>query len=373
MRIILYILKKEFIQIFRNRAMVKIIFFMPIVQLLVLSQAATYEMKDLKMHIVDRDMSAVSRRLCSKFSAGDYFKITGSSFNDKDAMEAINKNEADFYLTIPENFEKNLVKEGKASLNLSINAIDGAKGGIAGFYAVSIINDFNREEAGKFININTVNSGTGQINISYSNWYNTDLNYQTFMVPGLLVLLVSMISIFLSSMNIVREKEIGTIEQLNVTPIKKTELIIGKLIPFWLIGLFELGLGLIIAKLVFNIPFLGSPLVLFTFGGVFLVLALGVGLFISTVTDTQQQAMFISWFFMVVFILLSGLFSPVENMPVWVQNITIFNPMRYFIETIRMVMLKGSGFADLKLHFAAVAGFAVFINVLAVRNYKKRS
>ena len=181
-------------------------------------------------------------------------------------------------------------------------------------------------------------------------WYNETLNYKTFMVPGILVLLVTMITLFLSGMNIVREKEIGTLEQINVTPIKKYQFIIGKLFPFWLLGLVLLTIGLIISKLLFDIPILGSLSLMYFYTSIYILVILGIGLFISNFTNTQQQAMFIAWFFMVIFILMSGLFTPIASMPPWAQTITDFNPIKYYVEVMRMVMLKGAGLKDILPH-----------------------
>ncbi|MGB5387351.1 MAG: ABC transporter permease, partial [Eudoraea sp.] len=176
---------------------------------------------------------------------------------------------------------------------------------------------------------------------------------------------------FLSGMNIVREKEIGTLEQINVTPIRKSQFIIGKLFPFWIIGMGLLTLGLIIAKLIFNIPIVGSLVIMYAYTSIYIFVVLGIGLFISNFTDTQQQAMFISWFFMVIFILMSGLFTPIESMPQWAQLITEFNPIKYFVEVMRMVMLKGSSFADIIPQFLKTLLYAFVMNVLAVWSYKK--
>jgi ABC-2 type transport system permease protein len=202
-------------------------------------------------------------------------------------------------------------------------------------------------------------------------WYNNNLNYKTFMVPGILVLLVTMLTLFLSSMNIVREKELGTLEQINVTPIKKHQFIIGKLFPFWVLGLVILTVGFIIAKVVFNVPMLGNIGVIYLFTAIYLIVILGIGLYISNHTETQQQAMFIAWFFTVIFILMSGLFTPIESMPQWAQNLTLVNPIRYFVEVMRMVLLKRAGFSDIKIHFLIILGYAVVINTFAVWSYKK--
>ena len=197
------------------------------------------------------------------------------------------------------------------------------------------------------------------------------MDYKTFMVPGILALLVTMIGGFLSSMNIVKEKEIGTIEQINVTPIQKYHFIIGKLLPFWVLALGELAIGLLAGKLLYDIPMVGNLFLLFGFSGLYLFVVLGLGLFISTITETQQQAMFISWFFMVIFIFLSGMFTAIENMPGWAQQLTYFNPVRYFMEVIRMVMLKGSDLGNISTQIWILVGYALAINGLAVWNYRK--
>jgi ABC-2 type transport system permease protein len=199
------------------------------------------------------------------------------------------------------------------------------------------------------------------------------MNYKYFMVPGILVILLTMVGANLAAINIVREKEIGTIEQINVTPIQKHIFILGKLIPFWLIGLVVLTIGLTIARLVYGIIPAGSFLTIYLFAAVFLLAVLGLGLLISTYASNQQQAMLISFFMMMIFILMGGLYTSIDSMPEWAQWITRFNPISYFIEVMRMVVLKGSGLADLKYHFLAMSGFAVVLNGWAVFSYKKRS
>ena len=204
-------------------------------------------------------------------------------------------------------------------------------------------------------------------------WYNKTLNYKTFMVPGILVLLVTMITLFLSGMNIVREKEIGTLEQMNVTPIKKHQFIIGKLFPFWILGMFLLTVGLLIARVLFNVPMVGSLGLMYFYTSIYILVILGMGLYISNYTDTQQQAMFIAWFFMVIFILMSGLFTPIESMPPWAQFLTDFNPIKYYVEVMRMVMPKGSSFIDILPQLIKTTIYAIVMNAMAVLSYKKTS
>ncbi|MFZ4741812.1 MAG: ABC transporter permease, partial [Bacteroidales bacterium] len=253
MRTILFILQKEFTQIFRNKSMMPIMFVMPIVQLLVLSFAATFEMKNIKIHIVDMDKTPQSRAMISKFKGSKFYTIINYSDAYKIAENDLKTNKADVILQIPQYFERDLTKEDKASVQLTINAINGSAAGLINAYTFSIIKDFNR---------NILMDTYGQklempIQTNSSFWYNPQLDYKTYMVPGILVLLVTIIGLFLSAMNVVREKEIGTIEQINVTPIHKYQFIAGKLIPFWIIAMFELAFGLLIAKLIFSLPILG--------------------------------------------------------------------------------------------------------------------
>jgi len=372
MKTILFIIQKEFRQIFRNKGMLPIIFVLPMVQLLILSNAASFEIKNIKFSYIDNDHSAASRELISKFEASSYFNIIESFTSKKEADFQMETGKVDVILEIPNHFERDLIKENGSNLSVSINAIDGAAAGVENVYISQIINGFNQKIQTQLYQYNEA-SYVQSVNIVTipSFWYNNTLNYKTFMVPGILVLLVTMLTLFLSSMNIVREKEIGTLEQINVTPIKKYQFVIGKLFPFWVLGLVILTVGLVIAKVIFSVPILGSIGLIYFFTSVYLLVILGIGLIISNNSDTQQQAMFIAWFFSVIFILMSGLFTPIESMPVWAQNITLLNPIRYFVEIIRMVMLKGATFSDISKPFFIIVFYAFALNGIAVWTYKK--
>jgi len=372
MKTILFIIQKEFKQIFRNKGMLPIIFVLPLIQLLILSNAASFEVKNIPFSFVDNDHSKVSRELIEKFKASDYFKIIDEFPSKNRAMAEMQKGNIDVILEIPSNFEKDLIKNKKTTLSVSINAIDGASAGIMNVYISQIIAAYNQSIHPQLVQYNDgFYVQPKNIVTIPSFWYNETLNYKTYMVPGILVLLVTMLTLFLSSMNIVREKEMGTLEQINVTPIKKHQFIIGKLFPFWVLGLVILTVGLIIAKIIFKVPMLGNIGVIYFFTSVYLLVILGIGLFISNFTETQQQAMFIAWFFTVIFILMSGLFTPIESMPKWAQKVTLANPIRYFVEVMRMVLLKGAGFIEIKQHLFILLGYAFIINGLAVWSYKK--
>jgi ABC-2 type transport system permease protein len=375
MQAIRFLLEKEFLQIFRNRAMLPILFVMPIVQLLVLSFAATYELREVKFALIDLDQSAHSRELISQFQATGYFTLKTELFSIDQAMELMDRGEVQMILQIPLHFQRDLTSGKQAPVQISIDAVDGATAGLIQSYSSSIIRDFNINRAEQ-LDLHTVGSRLSEaksFNIVPLNWYNPDLDYITFMVPGILVVLVSMIGLFLSGMNIVREKEIGTIEQLNVTPIRKYQFIIGKLVPFWIIGMIDLLIGLALARYGFHIPFLGSLWLILAVAGLYLILVQAIGLMISTITGTQQQAMFISWFIMVVFILMGGLFTPIESMPGWAQDMTLANPVAWFIKIMRMVLLKGAGWQEIQWMVLLLGGMAAAFLIAAINRYKKTS
>lgn len=373
MRTLLFLLKKEFRQIFRNPTILRMIIIMPLAQLIILPLAADFEIKNINVSVVDHDRSTYSRLLISKLQASDYFRINdyGTSFDY--GFEQFQKNKSDIILEIPKNFEKDLVKEKQSDLFLAVNAINGMKAGIGSSYLNQIIRDFNSEIRLKWSNVHSPTKAP-ILEIAPLNWFNPLLKYTFYMVPGILAFMVTMIGVFMAALNIVKEKEVGTIEQINVTPIKKYQFILGKLIPFWLIGVFVFTIGLFaIGRLLYNIIPVGSVALLYGFLAVFLVAVLGIGLLISTYSNTQQQAMSLAFFCMMIFILMSGLFTPIDSMPTWAQWLVKLNPVSYFVEVVRMIILKGSGFSDIKSHFLVISAMAIFFNGWAIFNYKKTS
>ena len=368
MRTILYILQKEFRQVFRNKTMLPIIFAVPLVQLLILAYAVTFEIRNINLVIVDHDHSTQSRGLVSKFSAPPFYTLIDKALTYQQAEEMLKKGKAHQILVIPAGFERDLVKDNKSTVSLVTNAIDGSAAAIMNAYGVNIIMDFNQE-----LVVETLNGieFKAPLQVSYSFWFNPELNYITYMVPGILVLLVTIIGMFLSAMNVVREKEIGTIEQINVSPVRKYHFVIGKLLPFWIIALFELAFGLTLARLFFQIPIVGSLGLIFGVASVYLLAVLGIGLFISTLVNTQQQAMFLAWFFAVIFIMMSGLFTPVESMPDWAQKINLINPIAYFIRMMRMIMLKGSELEDILRPLFSLIVYTLVSLTLVVWRYRK--
>ena len=253
MQTILYILQKEFRQIFRNRTLLPMIFGVPLVQMLILVYAATFDMKKIDMAVVDKDLSGASRELIAKFAGIPFYKINQSIPNEKHGENLLLKDEADMILVIPSGMERDLIRNDKAEIQMLVNAIDGNSAQLIYSYSAKIIAGFNKNLIAEWKGIPEFNP-PHQVDIRENYWYNSELDYKWYMAPGILAILVTIIGMFLSGMNLVREKETGTIEQLNVTPVKKHQFIIGKLVPFWIIALFDLAFGLLIAWLIFDLP-----------------------------------------------------------------------------------------------------------------------
>lgn len=363
MRTVLLLVWKEYLHVFRDRAMTLQVIAIPVVQLLVLGFAATFEIRETSVYLVDRDQSPESREVVAHLEASGLFRVTAASASLERADRALLRGEATMILHIPPAFSRTLARGLAAPVQLILDAEQGATAGVVGSRAAGILADLfaDRRAAG------------GPIEVRLQNRYNPMLSSSDYMVPGILVSLVTVIGTLLTAQNIAREKELGTLDQLNVTPVSRTQFIVGKLLPFWLLGLAELALGLGLAHLVFAIPLRGSLLLVFAIAAVFLVAALAVGLLISTVAETQQQAMFVNFFVLMIYLLMSGLFTPLASMPTWAQHAALVNPVRHFVEAMRAVLVKGAGPADVLVPVGALGVLAVGALLLAVRRYSKRS
>jgi ABC-2 type transport system permease protein len=370
MRTILYLIRKEFIQIFRNKFISKAIFAVPIVQMLILVPAITFEIKNVTLTVIDRDMTPESRGLIRKLEGSTFFRVAYSTFSESEANKLLHRNKTGAILQIPSGFGKDIGNGNPGKLLASIDAINASSAQLSWAYLNGVIRDYNTDLIRENISsIPLVQLPRIQITNRY--WYNEMLNYKYYMLPGILVILVTAIGFLLAGLNMVREKEIGTIEQINVTPVRKYQFITAKMVPFLLIGLTDLALGLLIGKLAFNVPFEGSILLMFLGASVFLIAVLGLALFISTFSATQQQYMFIAFFCMIIFILMSGIFTPYESMPVWAQDFNLINPVAYLMRINRMVMLKGSAFNDISTEIFSLAFIAICFSSLAVWRYRK--
>ncbi|HET7552572.1 MAG TPA: ABC transporter permease [Gemmatimonadaceae bacterium] len=382
MRALRFLLRKEFLQIFRDHTIVAMLFVLPLAQLLILANAATFEVKSSRMYVVDHDHTPMSRGVVDRLSASRRFILTGASQSLALADEAMLGREVDAILVIPDGFERDIMRQHSAPVQLVLNAEDGAAAAVTQAYASRILTDYSAELGAQVSpTLASVGataepppvSGSGVIDVRQRGWFNVDLEYTDFMVPGILVVLVTLVGTLLTAMNIVREKESGTLDQLNVTPVTRSTFIAAKLIPLWSLALLDLALGLILAWVVFHVPMRGNLLIVFFAAAVYLVAALGIGLWISSIAETQQQAMFVTFSIMLIYILMSGIFTPVSGMPEWAQWIAEVSPITHFVRLMREVLLKGAGLADVAGEIGILAVTGVVVLTLAVRQYHKRS
>ncbi len=370
MRTLITLIRKEFRQIFRDRFIGKAIFAIPVVQMLILVPAVTFEIRNVKMCVLDLDRSVESRALVSRLEGSSFFRVTHATFSEKEAFDLMHRDRCDLILQIPSGFGKNMGNGVPSRLMIPVNAINATHAQLMWSYVSGVIRDYNLElPAGKTQVASP--SSVPQIGITHRYWYNETLNYKYYMLPGVLGILVLAISFVLAGLNLVKEKESGTIEQINVTPVKKYQFMAAKMAPFIVIGLVDLALGISVGMAVFQMPFEGSALLLFLSSFIFMIAALGLALFISTYANTQQQFMFAGFFFMIIFMLMSGIFTPLESMPEWARTINLFNPVAYIMRINRMVMLKGSAFADIRGDLAALTAIALASTLLAVWKYRK--
>lgn len=367
MRTILYLLQKEFIQVFRNKAILPLMFVLPMVQLLILVNAATMTVKNVKLEVIDFDNSPLSKRIISELNASPFFIVQQSSNTISEALDKVEKDINDIILVIPKDAEKELITSQSCKVQLLADAVNAQQAQLSYGYISQMLTKLG---VGIMVDM-TGFQQQGGIKVLSQFWYNKDLNYTVFMFPGILVVLVSMVGMFLSAANLIREKELGTGEQMNVTPVRKSQFIISKLLPFWLLGLVELGIGLVIGFYLYNVPIVGSIPLLFGISAIYLVALLGLGLLMSTISNNLQQVAFISYFFLLIFILMSGIFTSVENMPYWGKIVNTINPIFYYMDAVRAIMLKGAGFRDIIPQMIATSIFAISLLSLSIKNYKK--
>lgn len=347
-----YLIEKEFKQLARNSFLPRLILLFPCMMMLIIPWAATLEIEDLRIVIIDNDHSPSSERLVHRIEASPYFKLTGLPDTYRDGLEAIEKDRADMLLEIPRGFEKEQVNGRPASALVAVNSVNGTKGGLGSSY------------------LNQILAPAGNTSIRYL--FNPHLEYKNYMVPALMTMLLVLLCGFLPALNVVGEKEAGTIEQINVTPVSRFTFILSKLLPYWLIGFIVLNLCMLLAWLVYGLTPSGNIFCIYIATIVFTFVVSGLGLVISNYSATMQQAMFVMWFCMLIFILMSGLFTPISSMPQWAQCITYANPLRYFMEIMRMVYLKGSSLTDILPQLGTLAIFATVLYLWAIVSYKKQ-
>ncbi len=354
-----YLIEKELIQIRHNQFLPKLILLFPLLIMLVIPWITNMEVKNIYITVVDNDHSVLSQKLIGQIQASAYFKFKGISANYKEALAAVEKNDADVILVIPPNYERDRQNSVAPQVMIAANAVNGTKGGMGTAYLTNIVGRNLTEKLPSSSPFSTVAM------------FNPHKDYKVFMIPALMSMVIIMLCGFLPALNIVSEKEAGTIEQINVTPVTKFNFILAKLIPYWLIAMFVLAECFVLSWLVYDITPAGNIGLLFLLAMLLVLIFSGLGLIVSNYSDAMQQAMFVMWFIMVCFLLLSGLFTPVSSMPHWAQTLTLFNPLRYFIDAMRTVFIRGGSLTGVYPHLLLLTVFAVVIDIWAMISYKK--
>lgn len=366
-----FLIEKEFKQLLRNSFLPKLILIFPCMIMLLMPWAVNMEIKNIRLNIVDNDHSTISRRLVEKIASSSYFHLVELPSSYQGALDNIESGDADIVMEIPQDLERDWINGEEAHILIAANATNGTKGGLGGSYLATIVNDYSKELRNE--HPITATGVYPTISLSTQNLFNPDLNYKLYMIPALMVMLLTLICGFLPALNVVSEKEIGTIEQINVTPVPKFTFILAKLLPYWLVGFVVLTLAFGWAWVLYGIVPVGHFGVIYFFAIFFVLTMSGLGLVISNYSATMQQAMFVMWFFMMILMLMSGLFTPIRSMPGWAQVITDFNPLKYFMQVLRMVYLKGSGIVDLLPQLGILLLFTFTANIWAVLSYRKNN
>ncbi len=373
MKKIWHLVRKELFQVARDPNMLRVIFVVPMIQLLVLGYAITTDIKNLDILICDQDGSAISRDLIKRFSHTEYFTQVNLPCAVGDVEKHLFAGHAVIALVIPRHFGKDLETMRQPEIQILLDGQNSNTSAVALGYCNRILLQFMQDY---MANISERNSAFTRsvrwIEPVSRAWYNPELKSVYYMIPGIISILLTIITMLLTSLAIVKEKEIGTLEQLMVTPLTSAQIIAGKTIPFAILGFIEMSVAMTFGVLWFKVPIMGSLPVLGLLAATFILTTLGLGIFISTMVSTQQQALFLSWFFLVTFILLSGFFYPIENMPRWCQIITYADPLRYFIEILRELFLKGAGLNVLWPEMLSLLAFGGIIFTLATLRFHKR-
>ena len=358
MSVLPYLLEKEFKQFMRNAILPRIALMVPLMVMLVAPLVTTMDVKEVRVAVVDHDRTMASRRLTDRVAASPYFTLVARPTTYGGALRLVEDDRADIVLTIPAGYGRDLgAGHAAPRVQITANAVNAAKAQIGASY----LSQLTTAQAAP--------PGGERLAVQYR--YNPTLDYRAYMIPALMTLLVLILCGVLPALNIVSEKEIGTIEQINVTPISRLTFTMGKLIPFWVIGLVAVGLGVAVGGLVYGVWPAGSLWLILLASLLFTSVASGFGLVVSNYSTTLRQALFVIYFFVMIFILMGGLFTPIASMPRWAQTVTYGLPTRYYGEAMRALYLKGSSFADLLPQFGALALMAVGLGAWAVVSYRK--
>ena len=375
MRTILYFIKKEFLQFKRDPRMFALILVAPIIQLTFLGYAANFDVKNVHTAVFDMDRTNSSREYLDNFTSSGYFSFDYYVDSYDELTELINNGDVILGLVIPYDFQKKINHQETTQVQAIFDGSDGNTANIAAGYVMSISQQYSKDIVTSTKNrLGQKIQPFGSVESKTRVWYNPELSTTNYMVPGIVGLLLMMITLILTSLAIVKEKEIGTLEQLNVTPIRSYQMIIGKLVPFIILGFVAVIFVITAMRIIFDIPVKGSIVLLFFSAFIFIMSTLGLGLFVSTVSKTQQQAMMLAIFMiMMPMVFLSGFTFPIENMPQIIQWVTYIIPLRYFMVIVRGVILKGIGFADLWHQILAMFIIGVTILGVSIMRFRKRA
>ncbi len=361
-----YLIQKEFTQIRRNAFLPRLIVVFPIMIMCVMPWVMNMEVRNVVVDVVDNDRSTQSQQLVHDIEANDYFIFHGQKATYAEALEEIERTEADVVVVIPKDYSKDLTQARLdksmryPSVLIAANAVNGTKGAMGSAYLSQMVTANALPQAAAI-----------QTEISTLFLYNKHMDFKLFMIPALFAIVMMLMTGFLPALNIVGEKEAGTIEQINVTPVSKTTFILSKLIPYWLIALFVITVCLLLAWLIYGISPAGPLWLIYLLAMLLALFFSSFGLIISNYSDTMQQAIFVMWFFVVIMLLLSGLFTPTRSMPAWSYTTTYINPVCYFVEAVRTVFIRGGDFANIAHQVGALALIGLFMSSWAVLSYKK--
>lgn len=377
---ILHIVKKEFRQTLREPRMRAILIGPPVLQMIIFGYAVNLDVERVRLAWMDPDHSARSRELRQRFEASPYFEVTVVARDEREAERLLDRGEAQAVVRVLPGFGAGVARGAQQDVQVLLDGANSNSAAIIASYANGVIAAYNREllraqQMRKLVG----RTRDGPVRMTMPGvraetriWFNPELKSRFFFVPGVIVNIILLVTLMLTALSVVREKEIGTMEQIMVTPIRPIELMLGKTIPFALVGLFDMALVTTVALLLFRVPFRGSFLLLFAASVLFLLTTLGAGLFLSTISATQQQAMISSFFFFQPAFMLSGFTFPIRNMPEVIQWLTLLNPMRYFMDVVRGVFLKGSGVDILWPQLLMMAIFGSLIIWFSALRFRKR-
>lgn len=366
--VLFYLLEKEFKQFFRDPGLPKMAIAFPILMMLVFPYAVSMEIRNINLVVVDSNRSVASADLIQACTSSGYFNLIDICDDPAWAMRQMDKNRTDAILTIESDFDRCLERGEELPVGIKVNTINGTKGSIGAGYLTACVRRYSAEKSPRKQASYTAGP---QLDISSKYYFNPYLDYKQFMVPALIAIAITMLTGFFPALNIVSEKERGTIEQINVTPVNRGVFILCKLIPYWVVAFFVLSACLLIARLVFDYSCAGSLGLMYFFTACNILVTSGMGLLISNYSDNAQQSMFITWFFMMVFMLVSGIFTPIASMPGWAQAITYLNPMRYYADAMRGVYVKGCTLSDLWVDAAGLLAIGSTMVTWAILSYKK--